>query len=292
MSIGMNIHGTVSKKLAPYKRIAVWGLGGGGECALKHYLPREKVALLVDAKRQIPCMGLPVIDPDDADFENIDCVVVCTSAYLEVFDKLMELSVKASVMYFDALLCDAAASGSQLAMLRVDAYRQQQRGLLKLLARQPQFLVNVTYRVARALSLKSQLWWRPLAALARLAHGIACVAFSISLPVSVDAGPGLVFPHYGSVVIHPDAVIGTCCTIYQCTTIGSNDSGGRPRLGNFVTVYPFAGVIGKSEVGDHTRVGMHTLAADMIIPAGSTVVGIPGRVVRRSRAVAEEILSK
>ena len=61
-----------------------------------------------------------------------------------------------------------------------------------------------------------------------------------------------------------------------------NESGKRhPTLGNNVTVGAGAKVLGNITIGDNVRIGGNSVVVKDV-PSDSTVVGIPGRVVKRN----------
>ena len=89
--------------------------------------------------------------------------------------------------------------------------------------------------------------------------------------------------HGMGVIIGETAEIGDDCLIYQGVTLGGtgNQSGKRhPTLGNHVVVGSGAKILGNIRIGDHVRVGANSVVLHDV-PSNSTVVGIPGRVVRR-----------
>lgn len=89
--------------------------------------------------------------------------------------------------------------------------------------------------------------------------------------------------HGMGVIIGETAVIGDDCLLYQGVTLGGtgNQSGKRhPTLGNRVVVGSGAKVLGNISIGDNVRVGANSVVLHNV-PSNSTVVGIPGRVVRR-----------
>lgn len=83
--------------------------------------------------------------------------------------------------------------------------------------------------------------------------------------------------HAIGIVIGPGAIIGDYCKIYQNVTIGQK-SGKFPRIGNHVTIYPGAKIIGDINVGDYAVVGANAVVTKDV-PSGSTAVGIPARII-------------
>ncbi len=74
----------------------------------------------------------------------------------------------------------------------------------------------------------------------------------ISIPHTARIGPGLYIPHFRTIVIHGDAVIGRNCTVSHGVTIGAAGRGDRfgvPVIGDNVYVAPNAVVGGRITVG-------------------------------------------
>ncbi len=88
--------------------------------------------------------------------------------------------------------------------------------------------------------------------------------------------------HGMAVVIGETTEIGNDATIYQGVTLGGTgkDTGKRhPTLGDRVVVSSGAKVLGPFTVGDDVKIGAGSVVLEEV-PAGSTVVGVPGTVVR------------
>jgi len=96
--------------------------------------------------------------------------------------------------------------------------------------------------------------------------------------------------HGSGVVIGETAEIGDDVLIYQGVTLGGtgNERGKRhPTLGNNVVVGTGAKVLGNIRIGDNVKIGAGSVVVHQV-PDNSTVVGIPGRVVRvRSEGTLE-----
>jgi serine O-acetyltransferase len=94
--------------------------------------------------------------------------------------------------------------------------------------------------------------------------------------------------HGSGVVIGETAEIGDDCLLYQGVTLGGtgNEKGKRhPTLGDRVVVGTGAKVLGSIRVGDDVKIGAGSVVVHPV-PDGSTVVGIPGKVVRTRREAA------
>jgi serine O-acetyltransferase len=88
--------------------------------------------------------------------------------------------------------------------------------------------------------------------------------------------------HGMGVVIGETSEIGDDCLLYQGVTLGGtgNEKGKRhPTLGNHVVVGTGAKVLGNIRIGNHVKVGAGSVVVHPV-PDHSTVVGIPGKVVR------------
>ena len=88
--------------------------------------------------------------------------------------------------------------------------------------------------------------------------------------------------HGMGVVIGETTEIGDDVLLYQGVTLGGtgNEKGKRhPTLGNHVVVGSGAKVLGNIRIGDNVKIGAGSVVVHPV-PDNSTVVGIPGRVVR------------
>lgn len=96
-------------------------------------------------------------------------------------------------------------------------------------------------------------------------------------------GEGLQLEHYGSVIVNPKARIGKNCKIHGNCCIGSN--GGYPDdspvIGDNVDIGQGAQILGGIRIADGVRIGAGAVVVKDILEPGVTVVGIPGRIVRK-----------
>jgi serine O-acetyltransferase len=85
------------------------------------------------------------------------------------------------------------------------------------------------------------------------------------------------------VVIGETAVIGDDCHIYHGVTLGGTgkEHGKRhPTIGNNVMISAGAKVLGSFTVGENSKIGAGSVVLTEV-PPNCTVVGVPGRVVKR-----------
>jgi serine O-acetyltransferase len=93
---------------------------------------------------------------------------------------------------------------------------------------------------------------------------------------------GVFIDHGTGVVIGETAIVGTGSLIFQGVTLGGTgkETGKRhPTIGRHVVIGAGAKILGNITVEDHVRVGAGSVVMRNV-PAGSTVVGIPGKVVK------------
>ena len=110
--------------------------------------------------------------------------------------------------------------------------------------------------------------------------------FGLYVEPKTEIGKGLRLPHPTAIVIGKGLKIGERCLIYQQVTLGAaprDHQGLMPRIGDDVTLYPGAKLVGKGCVGNRVVVGANAVVTDVF---GDDVVlaGVPARVVRRVRA--------
>jgi serine O-acetyltransferase len=111
-----------------------------------------------------------------------------------------------------------------------------------------------------------------------LRHRWWSVVCGTDIPLNCQLGGGLLLPHPNGVVIHPAAVIGPNCLIFQQVTIGNAGGSGSPRIGGHVDIGAGAKILGGVSIGDHARIGANAVVLHDV-PAGATAVGIPARVI-------------
>jgi serine O-acetyltransferase len=91
----------------------------------------------------------------------------------------------------------------------------------------------------------------------------------ISIPKSVQVGPGLRIFHSGGIVIHEKAEIGAQCTLRHGVTIGvRSTNGGVPVIGDNVDIGACAMILGDITVGDGAKIGAGAMV-QVNVPAGA-----------------------
>jgi len=95
-----------------------------------------------------------------------------------------------------------------------------------------------------------------------------------------DFGPGFVLIHATGVVINGRVQGGSNVYLEHQVTIGA-ERGTSPRLGSDVFIGAGAKIIGDLSIGDHVKIGANAVVL-CDVPAHSTAVGVPARIIRSS----------
>lgn len=118
--------------------------------------------------------------------------------------------------------------------------------------------------------------------MARLVSQISRFFTGIEIHPGAVIGERLFIDHGMGVVIGETCIIGDDVVIYQGVTLGGTgkEKGKRhPTIGNGVVVGSGAKVLGSFTVGEGSSIGANSVVVREV-PPGSTVVGIPGKIVR------------
>ena len=141
----------------------------------------------------------------------------------------------------------------------------------------PSFKAIIRYRLAHKLYLKKHYF------LARWISQRTVRKTGIEIHPGATIGKGLFIDHGNGVIIGETAIIGDNVTLYQGVTLGGTgkEKGKRhPTIKDNVMISAGAKVIGSFTVGENAKIGAGSVVVDEV-PPNSTVVGIPGRVVKR-----------
>ena len=105
----------------------------------------------------------------------------------------------------------------------------------------------------------------------------------IEIHPGATIGKGLFIDHGHGVIIGETTIIGDNVTLYQGVTLGGTgkEQGKRhPTIGNNVMISAGAKVLGSFTVGENSKIGAGSVVLSEV-PPNCTVVGVPGRVVKR-----------
>lgn len=141
----------------------------------------------------------------------------------------------------------------------------------------PSFKVMMHYRLAHKLYKKGHYFW------ARYISQRGVRKTGIEIHPGAEIGKGFFIDHGNGVIIGETTIIGDNVTLYQGVTLGGTgkEQGKRhPTIGNNVMISAGAKVLGSFKIGDNSKIGAGSVVLEEV-PPNSTVVGVPGRVVKR-----------
>lgn len=142
----------------------------------------------------------------------------------------------------------------------------------------PSFKAMLHYRIAHRLYEKKHYF------LARWVSQRGVRKTGIEIHPGAQIGKNFFVDHGNGVIIGETAVIGDNVTLYQGVTLGGTgkETGKRhPTVGNNVMISAGAKVLGSFTIGDNSKIGAGSVVLEEV-PPNSTVVGVPGRVVKRN----------
>ena len=141
----------------------------------------------------------------------------------------------------------------------------------------PSFKVMLHYRLAHKLYLRKHYFW------ARWVSQRAVRKTGIEIHPGATIGKGLFIDHGSGVIIGETAIVGDNVTLYQGVTLGGTgkETGKRhPTIEDNVMISAGAKIIGSFTVGENSKIGAGSVVLSEV-PPNSTVVGVPGRVVKQ-----------
>lgn len=141
----------------------------------------------------------------------------------------------------------------------------------------PSFRVMLSYRKAHKQYLKGR-YFR-----ARRISQKAARKTGIEIHPGAVIGRGFFIDHGSGVIIGETTIIGDNVTLYQGVTLGGTgkETGKRhPTLCDNVMISAGAKVIGSFTIGENSKIGAGSVVLEEV-PPNCTVVGVPGRIVKR-----------
>ena len=151
------------------------------------------------------------------------------------------------------------------------------RNVAEVIILYPGFHVLVTHKIAHFLYNHRCFF------LARFVSQLARHLTGIEIHPGAKIGRKLFIDHGMGIVFGETTEIGDNCTIYHGVTLGGTgkEHGKRhPTIGNNVMISAGAKVLGSFTIGDNSKIGAGSVVIEEV-PPNCTVVGVPGRVVKR-----------
>ncbi len=144
----------------------------------------------------------------------------------------------------------------------------------------PSFKVMMHYRMAHKLYKGGHYF------LARWVSQRGVRKTGIEIHPGAEIGEGFFIDHGNGVIIGETTVIGNNVTLYQGVTLGGTgkEHGKRhPTIEDNVMISAGAKILGSFTIGANSKIGAGSVVLHEV-PPNSTVVGVPGRVVKRNNA--------
>ena len=150
------------------------------------------------------------------------------------------------------------------------------KSVLEIVLCYPGFHAILLHRLAH------RLYEAKIPTLPRFVSQISRFLTGIEIHPGATIGRRFFIDHGMGVVIGETSEIGDDVLLYQGVTLGGtgNETGKRhPTIGNQVVIGTGAKVLGSISIGNNVKIGAGSVVVHSV-PDNSTVVGIPGRVVR------------
>jgi serine O-acetyltransferase len=114
---------------------------------------------------------------------------------------------------------------------------------------------------------------RLISRFAVLEHRFWSVVTGADIPLNCRIAGGLLLIHPSGIVIHPKAIVGPNCLIFQQVTLVEG-----VELGGHVDIGAGAKIVRPVYIGDHAKIGANAVVL-CDVPPGATAVGIPAHVI-------------
>ena len=142
----------------------------------------------------------------------------------------------------------------------------------------PSFKVMMHYRIAHKLYTQGHYF------LARWVSQRGVRKTGIEIHPGAQIGENFFIAHGNGVIIGETAIVGNNVTLYQGVTLGGTgkEHGKRhPTIGDNVMISAGAKVLGSFTIGENSKIGAGSVVLEAV-PPNCTVVGVPGRIVKRN----------
>ncbi|HPD18536.1 MAG TPA: serine O-acetyltransferase, partial [Candidatus Goldiibacteriota bacterium] len=150
------------------------------------------------------------------------------------------------------------------------------RNIIEVLFMYPGLHAIILHRIAHF------LWWIKVPFIPRMISAFSRFLTGIEIHPGAKIGNRFFIDHGMGVVIGETTEIGDDVLLYQGVTLGGTgkEKGKRhPTLGNEIVVGAGAKILGPVKIGNNCKIGAGSVVINDV-PDDSTVVGVPGRIVR------------
>ena len=160
------------------------------------------------------------------------------------------------------------------------------------------FLYYPGFQAVLAHRFLHKLWNQPIKALRPFAQFLARlfqywikILTNIEIHPSAKIGNNFFIDHGSGVVIGETTIIGDDVVLYQGVTLGgvsTKKEKRHPTLGSNIVIGAGAKILGNIHIGDFVQVGANSVVV-RDVPSHSTVVGIPGKIIKMNIELEEAI---
>lgn len=136
------------------------------------------------------------------------------------------------------------------------------------------------------------LWVNKFISLARFISHIGRFLTGVEIHPGAKIRKRFFIDHGMGVVIGETSEIGDDVLIYQGVVLGGTTLERKkrhPTIGNYVVIGAGATILGPVKIGDGARIGSGSVVVKSV-PAGATVVGIPGKVMERKKRLVKPLI--
>ncbi len=129
--------------------------------------------------------------------------------------------------------------------------------------------------------VKIRLAYIPLRILQHVLIKASEIVFGIYIGPNAKIGRRFIIEHFGSIIVHSEAVIGDDVRIRHEVTIGNRDAStptAVPVIGDRVDIGAGAKILGPIRIGNDVVIGANAVVL-RDVPDGALAVGVPARIV-------------
>ena len=118
-----------------------------------------------------------------------------------------------------------------------------------------------------------------------LINTLGKIIYGCEISADASIGPRFQIVHSVGIVLGPNIIAGHNFRIHQNVTIGmrgySKDGRTTPKIGNAVTIYAGAAVLGPITIGDNVVIGANSVVIKDI-PSNVVVAGNPAKIIKQN----------
>lgn len=98
-----------------------------------------------------------------------------------------------------------------------------------------------------------------------------------SIPLNVF-GPGLLIPHYGTIVINRNALFGKCCVLHTCVCVAGDK---KKQIGDFVYLSTGVTITGGIDIAHNVTIGANSLVNKSNSEECTFLGGVPALIIKK-----------